>query len=321
MDYQRATITLPTFTALDSSTVLAGHRRGTSIQLDETYFSGQLRSREVFGDTLEASENTSDKERLHDLRKSRDIYRGIEVNVDSFSEESLWNASTQFRRNLQNIPEIDYLKRQFPGQSFVVPEWLRTEDRLHYGARVYFFQDDDSTTPEDVMRENINAILRDSFQEFERYQGRLHGYPDCCIDFYHERSSNAASPEWRSIEPFTDRINDEALGNGISVSIDDVLPQFVDWNDRYAFFAREFFPEPGCETARMKGQAIYDELLSEVSTQLIEDYFGLTFGYNYLVARAVHTGGSHRPTPGVLGREHLLFYLPLRDVFTISRYS
>jgi hypothetical protein len=249
------------------------------------------------------------------------MYRGIGVTVDSFTEEGLWNASTQFRRELQNIPEINHLKRQFPGQCFVVPEWLRTEERLHYGARVYFFQDDDSTTPTDVMRENINAILRDSFQEFERYQGRLHGYPDCCIDFYHERSSNAPSPEWRSIEPFADRINDEPLGGGISSSIDDVLPQFSGWDDRYVFFAREFFPEPGCETALTQGEAIFECLSSEYPTPLVEDYFRLTLGYNFLVARAVHTGGTHRPDPGELGEEHLMFYLPLRELLTISRYS
>lgn len=321
MDHQRAITTLPTFTALDSSTVLAGHRRGTSIQLDETYFSGQLRATDAFDEIPEASANTSRKQRLHDLRESRDIYRGIEVNVDPVTEESLWNASTQFRRELQSITEIGYLKRQFPGQCFVVPEWLRTEDRLHYGARVYFFQDDDSTTPEDVMRKNINAILRDSFQEFERYQGRLHGYRDCCIDFYHERSSNAPSPEWRSIEPFADRINDEALGGDISVSIDDVLPQFSGWDDRCVFFAREFFPEPGCETALTQGEAIFASLSSEYLTPLVEDYFRLNFGYNFLVARAVHTGGTHRPDPGELGEEHLMFYLPLRELLTISRYS
>jgi hypothetical protein len=321
MGHQGAITTLPTFTALDSSTVLSGHRRGTSIQLDETYFSGQRRATDAFDDTPEASTTTSRKQRVRDLRKSRDIYSSIEVNVDSFTEEGLWNASTQFHQELQNIPEINHLKRQFPGQCFVVPEWLRTEDRLHYGARVYFFQDDDSTTPKDVMRENIDAILSDSFQEFERYQGQLHGYPNCCIDFYHERSSNAPSPEWRSIEPFADRINDVALGNGISVSIDDVLPKFSGWYDRYAFFAREFFPEPGCETALMQGEAIFDSLTSEYPTPLVEDYFRLNFGYNFLVARAVHTGGTHRPPPGELGEEHLMFYLPLRELLTIPRYS
>jgi len=321
MNHQRAITTLSTFTALDSSTVLAGHRRGTSIQLDATYFSGQLRAPDAFDEIPEAPASTSRKQRLHDLRESRDIYRDIGVDVDSFTEEGLWNASTQFHRELQNIPEIDYLKRQFPGQCFVVPEWLRTDDRLHYGARVYFFQDDDSTTPEDVMQENIDAILSDSFPKFERYQGRLHGYPDCCIDFYHERSSNTPSPEWRSIEPFADRINDAALGDDIAVSIDGVLPQFSGWDDGYAFFAREFFPEPGCEAALTQGEAIFDSLSSEYPTPLIEDYFRLNFGYTYLIARAVHTGGTHRPVPGQLGEEHLMFYLPLRDLLKTPRYS
>lgn len=319
--YRRRDIaTLPAFIALDSYTVLAGQRQGASVQLDETYFSGQLQAFEAFDGDTDESSNSSRGQRSRDLRGSRRAYRSIEVDVDALTEDGLWTASTQFRRELQRVPEIRYLERGFPGQCFVVPEWLYTGDRLHYGARVYFFQDDDSTTPKDVMQENIDAILSDSFPTFERYQGRLHGYPDCCIDFYHERSSNAPSPEWRSIEPFADRINDEALENDLSASIDDMLPQFSGWDDRYAFFAREFFPEPGCETALTQGEVIFDSLSSEYPTPLIEDYFGLNFGYNYLVARAVHTGGTHRPVPGELGEEHLMFYLPLRDLLTIPRY-
>ncbi|RAW45830.1 hypothetical protein DQW50_06345 [Halorubrum sp. 48-1-W] len=321
MHPQRDITTLPTFIALDSYAVLAGQRQGASVQLDETYFSGQLQAFEAFDGDTDGSSNSSRGQRSRDLRESRRAYRSIEVDVDALTEDGLWTASTQFRRELQRIPEISYLERQFPGQCFVVPEWLRTEDHLHYGARVYFFQDDDSTTPKDVMQENIDAILSDSFPKFERYQGRLHGYPDCCIDFYHDRSSNAPSPEWRSIEPFADRINEPALGNGLSASIDDMLPQFSGRDDRFAFFAREFFPEPGCETALTQGEVIFDSLSSEYPTALIEDYFRLNFSYNYLIARAVHTGGTHRPVPGELGEEHLMFYLPLRELLTIPRYS
>ncbi|MFC6875136.1 hypothetical protein [Halobellus marinus] len=321
MDHQHVVGTLPAFVALDSSPVLAGQRRGTSIQLDDTYFTGQLRAFEAFDADSEERSTPGFAERPQDLRESLQRYRQIEIDIDSLTEADLWTASTRFRRELRRIPEIDFLKRQFPGRCFVVPEWLQSGDRLHYGARVYFFGSEESTTPEDVIRENIDGILHDSSQQFERYQGRLHGYPDCCIEFYHERSATAPSPEWRSIEPFADRIADESLGDGIAVSLDEVLPRFSDWEGRYAFFAREFFPEPGCDTARTHGQAIYDELSSAEPVQLIEDHFGLTFGYNYLVARAVHTGGSYRPTPGDLGQEHLMFYLPLRELVTMPRYS
>ena len=321
MASQHVVDTLPAFVALYSYPVLAGQRRGTSVQLDDTYFTGQLRAVEAFDGASEESSNSGFEERLQDLRESWQSYRNMGVGVDSLTEEDLWTASTGFRRELQQLPEINYLKRQFPGQCFVVPEWLQTEDRLHYGARVYFFQNGDTITPEEILQKNIDGILRDSFHKFERYQGRLHGYPDCCIGFYHERSASAQSPEWRSIKPFVDRIDDEAFGNGTSVSITDVLPQFSDWDDRYAFFAREFFPEPGCETARTQGQAIYDGLSADVSIQLADDHFRLTLAYNYLVARAVHTGGSHRPTPGELGQEHLLFYLPLQRLLTTPRYS
>jgi len=312
---------LPTFIALDSYSVLDGHRRGTSVQLDETYFTGQLQALEGFDGGSEDAPNTGLEDRTRTLRNSLGTYRSIDVTVDSFTEDSLWTASTQFRQSLQALPEIDYLKRQFPGRCFVVPEWLKSGSRLHYGARVYLLRDDDSTEPEDIIQHNIDALLDGSFHTFERYQGELHGYPDCCIEFYQARASNAPSPERRSIEPFADRIADDAIGHGPAVAIDDLLVEFTEWDGRYAFFAREFFPEPGCETAREQGRAIYDGLSSGMSTRLVEDYFGLTFAYNYLVARAVQAGESRRPAPGKLGREHLMFYLPLRAVSAAPRYT
>jgi hypothetical protein len=320
MSQQRELDGLPAFTALDSSAVLAGNRRGTSVQLDGTYFSGQLRAIEAFGNTA-GRIHPSLEGRQADLRESQAEFGAIDVNLRSFTENGLWNASTAYRRQLQQIPEIDHIERQFPGECFVVPEWLQIENHLHYGARVYFFRDDESPTPEEVMGENIDAILNKSFQDFERYQGQLHGYPDCCIKSYHERAPHAPSPEWRSIEPFGDRIIDQTLGNGTSVSIDDVVPPFSDWDGRYAFFAREFFPEPGCEMAQTRGEAISQALAAKYPTQLVEDQFRINFGYNYLVARRVQAGGSRRPVPGALGAEHLLFYLPVGELLTTARYS
>ncbi|WP_336136131.1 hypothetical protein [Natronomonas amylolytica] len=305
---------LPAFTALSGQAVLDGHRKGASIQLDETYFAGQIRA-------LQADEFPPGERRLAALRDSRETYESIDVEVESLTEQHLWDASRRFRRRLRTVPEVAHLDRHFPGHCFVVPEWLRTDNRLHYGARVYLFREDDAPTPETVMQENIAAVVADSFGDFERYQGRLHGYPDCCIDFYQDRSPDSPAPEWQAIAPFADRIDEDALGAGPAGSIDDVVPAFPDTEAEYAFFAREFFPEPGCETARTKGRAVYDTLAAVVDERLVEDYFKLTFGFNYLVAQAVHTGGNRRPTPGDLGREDLLFYAPLGELTTLPRYS
>lgn len=306
---------LPTFAALDGYAVLAGRRRGTSIQLDGTYFGGQLLALRQF------DADPGHERRTEILENSRRAYDAIEVGIDSLTRAELRDESRRFRRELRHLPEVRYLTRNFPGRCFVVPEWLRTGDRLHYGARVYLFRDDDSPDPEEVVAENVEAVVTDSFDAFERYQGRLHGYPDCCIDFYGDRSTDSPSPEWRSVEPFADRVREDALGGGPSTSIDDVLPAFLAHEGNRAFFAREFFPEPDCETAAATGRAIFEELSSALPDRLVRDYFGLNFGVDYLVARTVDDGGDRRPSPGVLGREHLLIYLPLRATSRTPRYA
>ncbi len=311
--------TLATFTALDAKTVLDGNRTGASLQLDKTYFSGQLRALERFDESSDPIPNR--QERVETLEDSWNAYGRIDVDVDSLTADALWNSSTRFWHQLQQIPEVQHLQEEFPGRCFVVPEWLKTGNRLHYGARVYFFRSEDAPEPEDVIEQNIDAVVDGPYETFERYQGQLHGYPDCCIDFYHERSPDAPSPEWRSIEPFREQVPDAALGAGPTGSIDDALPEFTECDGCAAFFAREFFPEPDCDSALATGEAIYDRLTARFATRLVADYFRLTFGYNYLVARAVHTGDSQRPTPGSLGREHLMFYLPLGELEAMPRYS
>lgn len=321
MDLLDAVGSLPAFTALSAQAVLEGSRSGTSLQIDRTYFDGQVRALQSFEENTKSQSDVSYNNRVGILQDSWQKYTAIDVDIDSITEQDLWEATTQFWRQLQQLPEIDFLDQNYPGQCFVLPEWLKTEEHLHYGARVYFFRSEGSPSPEDILQKNIDAILDDSFEAFERYQGRLHGYPDCCIDCYHERSPESPSPEWRSINPYADRVNTQALGAGESGSIDAALPQFTEWDGRYAFFAREFFPEPGCGTARSRGRTIYDALVAGGSSRVVEDYFRLIFGYNYLVATAVHTGGSHRPMPGDLGREHLMFYLPLHELVTMPRYT
>jgi hypothetical protein len=310
---------LAAVTALDAQTVLAGNRPGASLQLDKTYFSGQLRALERFDASTDPIQNRD--ERVQTLEDSWNAYGRIDVEVDTLTADALWNSSTRFWHQVRQIPEVEHLRNAFPGRCFVVPEWLKTGNRLHYGARVYFFRSDDGPEPDAVLQQNIDAVVDGPFETFERYQGQLHGYPDCCIDFYHERSADAPSPEWRSVEPFRDRIATDALEAGPSGSIDDALPAFSECDGCAAFFAREFFPEPGCDTALATGEAICDALSSPFPTRLVEDSVRLTLGYNYLVARAVHTGDSQRPTPGALGREHLMFYLPVDELAGMPRYS
>ncbi len=305
---------LPTFAALDGYAVLAGQRRGASIQLDETYFGGQLQALQ-HPDT----ESTAGyrPQMLEDARKT---CNDIRVKIDSISEQNLWDQSKRLRRKLQCMPEVSYLDQGFPGRCFVVPEWLRTENRLHYGSRIYLFREDDPPEPTDILQENIDSVVNDTIETFERYQGQLHGYPDCCIDFYQDRSEDQPSPEWRSVDPSAELIREEAFEEDFS-SIVDVFSRELAPEDIYPFFAREFFPEPGCETATAKGKALYEELSTALPDELVHDYFRLNFAYNNLVARTMIHGGDQRPAAGRLGREHLLFYLPLQDVLSSSKYA
>jgi hypothetical protein len=103
--------------------------------------------------------------------------------------------------------------------------------------------------------------------------------------------------------------------------MDDIFSTPLSREEVSGFFAREFFPEPGCETARATGMAMYEDLETALPGDLVRDFFRLNFGIDYLVARTVHTSGDRRPSPGEFGREHLLFYLPLREVLTRPRYA
>lgn len=312
---------LPAFLALDSAAVLAGHRRGTSVQLDDSYFLGQQQAITAVAEDESDLPSANLEARLETVQHSLSEYNNVEVGIDSLTEAELQRASAEFHERLQELPEIDFLKHQFPGQCFVVPEWLQTGQYLNYGARVYFIDEDDPADPDAVIDANIESVLNEARDEFELYQGRLHGYPECCIEAFQDRTPNEPPPEWRSVAPFADSIDEEALGGGPSISIDDVVEPFADEDGRYAFFTREFFPEPGCETAATLGQNIYDALRKASTPQFSDDYFRLTFGYDYLVALSVLDGDSQRPRPGTLGWEHLLYYLPLRDLRSYPRYE
>lgn len=189
------------------------------------------------------------------------------------------------------------------------------------GSRL-FFRDDDAPEPEEIIEENVEAVLEKEREEFDRYQGLLHGYPDCCIEFFHNRTDESP-PEMVAVEPHAETFNDEILGensNG-SLSIDQIIPDFLDSEDYTKFFAKAFYPEPGCEKARTKGRDVYTELNRRYPEQLVDDFFRLNFGICYLRARGVIEDSQSHPTPGVLGKEHLYWHLPLSSLLTLSRYS
>lgn len=307
---------LPSFTALDADLVLRGEKRGASIQLDETYFTGQLV-------VLKKINSTSGFDaRIQTIQKSHDFYEDINIEFKSLSRENLWTASHRFRELLQQLPEVNALKNVFPETCFVVPEWLRTNGTVKYGARIYFFRDEDAPDPEEILQKNIGAVMEKEREAYDRYHGRLHGYPDCCIEFFHSRT-NESPPEMRSVEPYAESFNDEILDAhpNESLCIDRIITDFLDREGCMKFFASAFYPETDCDEARKRGRDVYTELNRSYPEQLVKDFFRVNFGISYLRARGVIEDSQRHPTPGILGKEHLFWYLPLSSLLTLSRYS
>jgi hypothetical protein len=303
---------LPVLVALDALVVLHGERRAASVVPNDPYFRGQSA-------VLQNVDESSFQQRRQIVTESQQIYNNISVDFESLTADTLWEASTQLGELFEQLPEVRYLQQEFPGTCLAVPEWLRTRGEVQYGARIYFF-DGDGPSTEEILQQNIDAVLDDDQAAFEAYQGRLHGYPDCCIEAFQNRQHRDQSPEWRAVDPLADRVDtvdvSASTGTGIDTFFDDLFAE----PDVYAFFTREFFPEPGCSTARARGVEIYDALESVLPKTLVRDYFRFNFGYSYLEARSMEDGQRELPTPGALGREHFYFYLPLETTLGLSRY-
>lgn len=315
MSRTRGVEALPAVAALDAHSVLAGTRRGASIQLQETYFTGQIR-------VLSALESVCDVEsRLDQLERSRELYVETTLEFDAPTRENLLEASRRFRTALQQLPEVNALVNTFPGTCVVVPEWLRVPGEIKYGARIYFFRDDVAPDPQEIVRRNVDAVVDRDRASFDEYRGHLHGYPECCIEFHGD--GQAAPPEVRSMAPFSEYVDEEAIGRGpdTDTSITQLVPGIADEDALYAFFAKAFYPEPECRAAVEKGKEIYRELADTFGERLVRDHFLLNFATSYLRGPGVPEGAGRHPQPGCLGREHLYFYLPLRDLLTVSRYS
>lgn len=311
---------LPTFAALDVRAVIEQERRGASIQVDESYFQGQ----ELAIDTVGTASTLNDRRNI--VSQSRQFYDQIRVDFDSLTRENLISASTRFRQLLQRLPEVQYLKRNFPETCFIVPEWLRNRGEVNYGARIYFFREDDAPSPTDVLDRNIDAVVTGNRADFEQYQGDLHGYPECCIEYFSTyEQQTETGPELEAVEPIENYIDDDVTAErqARSDSIEDIVDGIFEIPQVYAFFAREFYPEPGCEQARHRGVSIYGTLSDAYPETLVKDYFRLNAGWSYLMAKATapEQMSAKRPVPGSLGREHLQFYLPLWVTLTSPRYQ
>lgn len=310
---------LPAFVALDAYSVLERERRGASIQLSDDYFRGQRRAI----DAVETASSLSERQKV--VSQSRQLYDQIQVDFESLTHESLETASAKFRQILRQLSELQYLRQNFPETCFVVPEWLRERGHVRYGARIYFFREGSAPAPEEIVRRNIEAVVTGERGAFDAYQGRLHGYPECCIEYFTDTRQREAAPELEAVEPIADYIDDQAIADrsDLSSSIEDVVDGLFETPNVYAFLAREFFPEPECDRARRHGLSTYETLCDAYPDELVDDYFRITAGWSYLMANAMapSTGVPESPSPGSLGREHLLFYLPLSAVLAFSRYQ
>lgn len=302
--------TLPTVAALDVCAVVKEERRGASIQLDDSYFRGQ----ELAVGAVETASRLTQRRDI--AAQSRQLYDEIQLDFDSLTRDNLRAASTQFQELLRRLPEVCYLRRHSPGTCFVIPEWMRSRGKVNYGARIYFFREDDAPAPTDVLERNIEAVVTGDRAGFERYQGALHGYPECCIDYFsgHERGERTG-PEVQAVEQIAEYIDESAMPEGDlpSTPTDAIVDGIFETPQVYAFFAREFFPEPDCDRARHRGIAIYDTLCDTYPERMVKDYFRINAGWSYLMAKATvsESRNTKRPSPGSLGREQLLFYLPL----------
>lgn len=212
-----------------------------------------------------------------------------------------------------------------PRQLFRRPGVVANAQRGQIRRTPVFFRDRDSPEPAEILDRNIDAVVAENNAEFERYQGELLGYPECCLDYYsdHDRYEQRG-PELAAVDPIADSIDDSELSNRgetSQTSIDDIVEETADRPHLYAFFTREFYPEPDCDRARNHGVSIYETLRDIYPEPLVEDHFRLNTGWSYLMAQttAPDTESQSRPSPGVLGREHLQFYLPLAE--TMRLYS
>ena len=148
---------LPTSVALETIPVSQGVRKGATVELDRDYFEGQ---RGAIGRTYdEKAANMSD--RLQGLRESYDTVVNVKVKIGGIDTETLTEASEELRRKFAETYEAEFLDDNTPDnvEVFVVPEWVRRRGGLSYTARAYFFRDDQTVSPEDIVGKNVESVV------------------------------------------------------------------------------------------------------------------------------------------------------------------
>ena len=315
MDIQGPLGRLPAFTAFEVAPVLAGRRDGASVQLDETYLDGCASVLAALGDGTDAV-----RERFVDSREAlTGAVAETERRVDAVEEEALLDASARLASAAADFPVVEWFADAFDGRVVAVPEWNRSGETLDFGVRFYFFAPDDGPDARTIYGRNVASVVADDAARFERYQGGLHGYPDCCVETFLDRESEA--PERAAVEAMAGHLLVDDLP-GPRTSLDEVLPGFFDDpdGDAYAWFAREFYPEPGCATAREVGRGVFEALSALVPPALVRDYYRVNFLYGVGEALRLGRPGARRPRVQALGRESVLLALPLRGLSSLERY-
>lgn len=306
---------LPTIAALESLPVLEGARRGASLQISSRYLDNRI-------SVLTAVDAEAFAGRLEGLRRSRRIFADATASVDAVTVDALVEAGEELQGTYLEMPEAARLDSAFPGDTVVVPELLGTGEGIRFGARVYFFLAGDGPDAREILRRNAEAVVNDERSAFERYKGRLHGYPECCVEHFVERATGDDPPEVRSVRPIESAVRGGRIGTDQTGSIAEIVPDLLERSYAYAFFSRAFFPHPGCEAARERGTEIHETLVDEVDGTLARDYVRLNCALAYVVAANTGSHGKGElPPVGTLGTEQSYLYLPLAGTLSASRYS
>jgi hypothetical protein len=166
------------------------------VQFEATYFAGQLTALRA----LDTAVDTGPRERT--IRRSARTHEQMAFDFDALSETTLRDASGRYCRVLEGLPEVRHLRNHVTERVLAVPEWSRSGSQLSYGARVYVVRSADATDADEIVGRNIEAVVEDDAERFDRYRGELHGYPDWCIESYLGRGDGSVSPEWRTIASF-----------------------------------------------------------------------------------------------------------------------
>lgn len=301
---------LPAFAALEALPALAGVRPAASVQFDRTSLEGQAAM------LAQVPAEWASK-RVEVVRATLDRFDELDVDIGSIDEETLVDASQIVRERFEDLPEAQALRKGFAGEVVAVPEWFRDGTAVHHGVRLVLAPPGAVPDADRLVRESVRAATTGSRRCYQEVLGDLLGYPDCCIAFFADRGDRP--PEWRSTAPLRSLVDVDALRS--AEHLEAVLPGFTDQSAGFAFFAREFYPEPSCDRAVARGRRVHEVLRDAAGGRIADDYFRLNYLYGLRLAMTVAGGGGDgRPELGDLGPEHGYLYLPFKHLDVVERY-